>query len=133
MPSLDTNVLLRHLIRDDARQGALVEQLMSRCIQESIPLFIPATVLLELEWVLRSRFGLDKAQVIEALAGLAASSETMFESEEPLEVALELFRTSSADFADCLHVAVSARMARLPLWTFDRKAASLMGASLLAA
>ena len=49
MLSLDTNVLLRHLVRDDARQEALVAQLMNRCIRESIPLFIPVTVLLELE------------------------------------------------------------------------------------
>lgn len=44
-----------------------------------------------------------------------------------LEVALHLFRDSSADFADCLHVALATQAGELPLWTFDRGAAKVGG------
>lgn len=54
------------------------------------------------------------------------------ESERALEVALQLFRKGSADFADCLHVALATQAGEQPLWTFDRGAAKVSGAQLLA-
>ncbi len=50
------------------------------------------------------------------------------ESERALEVALQLYRDGSADFADCLHVALAAQAAALPLWTFDKRTAKVTGA-----
>jgi predicted nucleic-acid-binding protein len=86
-------------------------------------LFVPITVTIELEWVLRSNFGLSKADVLQTLSGLLSSRELSFESERAVEVALQLFRQSPADFADCLHVALAAQAGEQPLWTFDKGAA----------
>jgi predicted nucleic acid-binding protein len=49
-----------------------------------------------------------------------------------LEVALARYRDSSADFSDCVHVALAAQAGEEPLWTFDKKAAKVDGAKLLA-
>jgi len=46
-------------------------------------------------------------------------------------VALLLYRKGSADFADCVHIALAAQVGEQPLWTFDKKAAKLAGAQLL--
>lgn len=132
MPSLDTNVLVRYLVQDDAAQLAAARTLIRRCVSEGLVLFVPVTVTLELEWVLRSRFGFGKAETIAALADLFSAAELTFQSENPLEVALHLYRTGSADFADCLHVALAAEALEAPLWTFDKAAAKLGGARLLA-
>lgn len=51
-----------------------------------------------------------------------------FESERALEVALQLYREGSADFADCLHVALAAQAGELPPWPFDKRAAKVHGA-----
>lgn len=131
MPSLDTNVLVRYIVQDDPAQFAAAQRLIQQCVDEKRTLFVPVTVTLELEWVLRSRFGFGKGDTIRVMSDLFSAAELSFESEQALEVALELYRRSSADFADCLHVALAARSGEQPLWTFDHAAAKVSGATLL--
>jgi len=132
MASLDTNVLVRFLVRDDADQAAAATSLIRSAVRKGEPLFVPVTVLLELEWVLRSAFGFDKPAVLQALFGLLGSFELAFESEGAIEMALAQYDGSAADFFDCLHVALAQRANQSPLWTFDKAAAKLDGAKLLA-
>ena len=94
-------------------------------------MFVPVTVMLELEWVLRSSFGFTKGDVLVTLSSLFSAAELTFESERALEVALQLFREGTADFADCLHVALANQAGESPLWTFDKGAAKVSGAQLL--
>jgi len=133
MPALDTNVLVRYLIHDDAAQSAAARRLVRRCVAEGRALFIPVTVALELEWVLRSNFGFGKDEVMQTLSDLLSSVELSFESERELEVSLLLYREGSADYSDCLHVALASGASEKPLWTFDRVAAKVDGARLLPA
>jgi predicted nucleic-acid-binding protein len=131
MPALDTNVLVRYIVQDDAAQLAAAKRLISRIVAEGSALFVPVTVVLELEWVLRSSFGFTKDDVLLTLSSLFSAAELTFESERALEVALHLFRDGSADFADCLHVALATQAGEQPLWTFDKGAAKVSGARLL--
>jgi predicted nucleic-acid-binding protein len=131
MPSLDTNVLVRYVVQDDVHPLAAAKRLIGRCVGEGRTLFVPVTVVLELEWVLRSSFGFGKSEVLMTLSSLLSAAELTFESERALEVALQLFRKGSADFADCLHVALATCAGEEPLWTFDRGAAEVSGAELL--
>lgn len=132
MPALDTNVLVSYLVQDDAAQLTAARRLIRRCVAEGATLFVPVTVVLELEWVLRSRFEFGKEAVLMTFSSLFSAAELSFESERALEVALQLFRKGSADFADCLHVALAAQAGEQPLWTFDKGAARVDGAQLLA-
>jgi predicted nucleic-acid-binding protein len=129
--ALDTNVLVRFLVQDDAGQGLLARELIQSTLEKGEPLFVPVTVMLELEWVLRSNFSFDKQDIIQTLSSLLAALELSFESEHAVEVALELFRQSSADFSDCMHIALCHAAGMQPMWTFDRAAAKLGGAELL--
>ncbi len=131
MPALDTNVLVRYVVQDDAAQLAAAKRLISRCVDEGLRLFVPVTVVLELEWVLRSNFGFGKDAVLRTLSTLFSAAELTFESERALEVALQLFREGSADFADCIHIALATQAGEQPLWTFDKGAAKVSGARLL--
>ena len=132
MPALDTNVLVRYIVADDAGQLAMARRLISRCVAEGETLFVPVTVALEVEWVLRSSFGFAKDEVMWALSNLFSAAELSFQEERALEVALQLFRETSAHFADCLHIALAAQAGERPLWSFDKKAAKVSGARLLA-
>ncbi|MBK7616832.1 MAG: type II toxin-antitoxin system VapC family toxin [Burkholderiales bacterium] len=131
MPALDTNILVRYIVADDPGQLAAAWRLIKRCVDEGQTLFIPVTVVLELVWVLRSRFGFAKADVLLTLSSLFSAAELTLESERALEVALQLFRKDSADFADCLHIALAVQAGEQPLWTFDKAAAKVNGARLL--
>ena len=128
MPALDTNVLVRCVVLDDSAQLAAARRLLEECIADGQSLFVPVTVTLELEWVLRSSFGFGKHEVVHVLSSLFSAAELSFESERALEVALQLYREGSADFADCLHVALAAQGGETPFWTFDRRAAKVPGA-----
>jgi len=132
MAALDTNVLVRYLVQDEARQGAAARRLIRGAVEAGGALFVPFTVVLELEWVLRSSFGFDKAGVLQALFGLLGSFELVFESEGSVEAALGHYADGSADFADCLHAALALMAGEQPLWTFDKAAAKVDGARLLA-
>lgn len=131
MAALDTNVLVRFLLEDDARQGLLARRLVHAALEQGEALFVPVTVMLELEWVLRSNFGFDKANIVRTLSSLLAAVELRFESESAVEVALELFRNHKADFSDCVHIALSHAAGMAPLLTFDRAASRVVGAQLL--
>jgi predicted nucleic-acid-binding protein len=131
MPALDTNVLVRYVVEDNGGQLAAAKRLIGRCVAEGQSLFVPVTVTLELEWVLRTSFGYVKDDVLQALSNLFSAAELTFESERALEVALQLYREGPADFADCLHIALATEAGEQPLWTFDKGAAKVIGAQLL--
>lgn len=132
MPAPDTNVLVRYIVQDDPSQLAAAKGLISGCVAERSTLFVPVTVMLELEWVLRSSFGFGKDDVLTTLSSLLSAAELTFESEPALEFALQLFRKGPADFADFLHVALAMQAGEQPLWTFDKRASKISGAQPLA-
>lgn len=131
MPGLDTNILVRWLVDDDARQSARVARLFDEARLRAEALFIPTSVLLELEWVLRSGYGFDKPSLIKAFNALLEAQEIDFENEALLEQSLQLYREGNADFADCLHAGACASAKRAPLLTFDRRAERMVGVEML--
>ena len=131
MAALDTNVLVRYLVQDDDLQHATAKKLIRAALSAGETLYIPITVMLELEWVLRSKFRFDKEQISMTLASLLAAAELSIESELAVEIALALYKKNSADFADCVHIALSHVVGEKPLWTFDRAASKIDGAKLL--
>lgn len=129
--ALDTNLLVRLLTRDDEKQYAKVVRLLTEQASENVPVLLTLGVLLEAEWVLRSRYGLAREQISKAFGAMLETAAIAVESPATLEEALMLFGNEpAADFADCLHVA-AARHHGATLATFDRGAARLPGAELL--
>ena len=133
MPAVDTNVLVRWLIDDDERQSSLAQSLLESAQARQTALFVPSTVTLEVEWVLRSRYRLDKAHILAAFNSLLETQEIDFQDEAALERALHHYRSGAAEFADCMHSGICAAAGRSPLLTFDKVAARLPGAELLEA
>lgn len=130
MPTLDTNILVRFLAQDNDKQSALATD----CIQShenDESLFIPLTVVVELEWVLRTSYQLPKTELIALFGHLLETRQIKFHEEELVERAIHLYRHSKADFADCLHLACSDTQSAFPMMTFDKKAARLNGVELL--
>jgi predicted nucleic-acid-binding protein len=131
MAALDTNVLVRYLVQDDEKQFASAKKLVAAALRDGEALYVPLTVTLELEWVLRSKYGFDKEQVSMIFASLLSAFELAFESERVVEIALALFKSNATDFADCIHIASTHAAGESPLWTFDRAASKVEGAKLL--
>jgi predicted nucleic-acid-binding protein len=101
MRAVDTNVLVRALVRDDAAQAAKAEEILARD-----EVFVPVTVMLELEWVLRSRYGFTAERVAQALAMLCAMPRVFVgEADAVRQAAARVAK--GWDFADALHHALS--------------------------
>lgn len=131
--AIDTNVLVRLLVRDDEAQFAAACRLVTDAAQARQPILIMLCALLETEWVLRSRYKLDKTAISGAFARLLESGDVEFEHEPTVEEALHLWgQHARADFADCLLNARAAHLGRTRFVTFDVGASRLPRGELLA-
>ena len=132
MAALDTNVLVRWLAGDDVAQCDAVARLLHTSLAQGERFYVPVTVLLETEWVLRSRYRFSRNQVAQVMDVLLGTLELELQDEPAIERALWLFKhNESADFADCLHVGLAHLAAQAPLITLDKRASRLIGARLL--
>ena len=127
MLGIDTNILVRFLVRDDDAQFEKARKLIKREVTAGRRVFINQLVLMETEWVLRSRYVVAKNQIIEAISGLLSAADVQFEDEPAIEEALFIWKDAAADFADCLIGAKNKRMGCRATATFDVKASKLPG------
>lgn len=130
--AIDTNVLVRLLVRDDESQFAVAQRLVQNAQAQQQPVLIVLLVLLETEWVLRSRYRHSKEVILQALTNLLESEDVRIDDEAVLEEALHLWKAHSTEFADCLITAKTARLGCEHLATFDAAASRLPGAVRLA-
>lgn len=129
--SLDANVLIRLIVKDDEQQLVAARKALAHYSRRSQTLFVPITVALELEWVLRSVYKFAKSDVLNAFSSLLTTLDLVFESEDALEQSLATYEEVTADFGECLHLALASKARALPFLTFDLKAAKALGAKLL--
>jgi predicted nucleic-acid-binding protein len=127
MIGLDTNVLVRFLVRDDEAQYERARRLIRREARAGEPACISLVVLLEAEWVLRSRYQLSKAELIGAFSDLLSAVDLTFEDEAAIEEALFIWQDAGAQFADCLIGARYRALACSATATFDQGALKLPG------
>jgi len=127
MLGIDTNVLVRFLVRDDEAQFEKARKLIKREVAAGRRVFVNQLVLMETEWVLRSRYVAPKNQIIEAISSLLAATDVQFEDEPSIEEALFMWKDSTADFADCLIGAKNRRLGCRATVSFDAKASKLPG------
>ena len=99
MIALDTNVLVRLVTGDDAAQAKRVAERLDT----GDAFFVPLTVALELEWVLRGAYGLKPDRVATTIEALLSIRNLRFADEPAITRALALYRRG-LDFADALHL-----------------------------
>lgn len=130
MTGLDTNILVRFFTKDDPLQSAKAKEFLRTLSVES-PGFISLVSLIELVWVLRSRYQLSKADLIVCVERLLDLPELILEGQAAVAQFLAKFSMGRMDFADCLiessgHVAGCRHTV-----TFDESAARTSGMKLL--
>ena len=127
MIGLDTNVLVRFLVRDDEEQFQRANALILHESQHAAGVSVSLLVLLETEWVLRSRYKLTKDEIIGAFSALRNSLDFNFEDEPSVEAAVFLWKNLNAQFADCLIASDHRGMGCTATATFDKVAVKLPG------
>jgi predicted nucleic-acid-binding protein len=127
MLGVDTNVLVRYLVGDDRWHYERARRLIHREENIGEPVLVSLLVLLEMEWVLRSRYELAKPDIVAVLSSLLQTVELAFEDEPSVEHAIYSWKNSLSEFADCLIDARNRRLGCRATATFDRKALKLAG------
>ena len=132
MIALDTNVIVRYLVRDDNEQAEAARSLIEGLTPGS-PGFICREVMVETAWVLERAYKVARAQVADVLVELTATDSLVVEAADDAVRAAYGYRQGRADFSDLMILAAADRTGARPLYTFDRKLARLHGATLAGA
>lgn len=121
MIALDTNVLVRLLLRDDPQQAESARQLFDANVEQDGALFISDVVLVELAWVLRSRYALKAPVIADTLRALLGNATLSWQSPGAINAALQMFDAQpQVDLSDCLIVALAQAHGCEGVATFDR-------------
>jgi predicted nucleic-acid-binding protein len=123
MRAVDTNVVVRLIVRDDAPQTAAAEQFIRGGVWLSV-LGLAETV-----WVLDTVYEFDTKNLVAAIEMMLHERDLVLEQADVVEAALDLFREKpSLGFSDCLMLNLARKAGHLPLGTFDRNLGRVDGA-----
>jgi predicted nucleic-acid-binding protein len=130
MTGLDTNVIVRFLMKDDAEQAALANSVFAE-LTTAAPGFVCREVLVELVWVLQKIYRLPRTDIADAIEGLLGAREMVVESADHVAVAVDRLRKGGPGFADQMIALAGQGAGCGKTVTFDRKASGLPGMTLL--
>jgi predicted nucleic-acid-binding protein len=121
--AIDTNVLVRLVTKDDESQYKKAQTFVER----HQPVLVTQLSVLELVWVLMSRYGLNKERTCKVVQALLETRELNIQAPAILEAALKTWEKSKADFADCFILETVIDASESPLGTFDTTLGKLEG------
>lgn len=122
MIGLDTNVLVRLLTRDDARQFAAARRYIAANCSSEDPAFINRVVVIEVLWVLESAYAeYGRNQIADALEGLLNTAEFSVEDGTSMRSAISQYR-AGVDFVDALIATLNTLHGCRATATFDKRA-----------
>jgi predicted nucleic-acid-binding protein len=123
MRALDTNALVRFLVRDDENQAQAVKKILLDAEIKGETLFIPFVVLLEMIWVLSSVYDYSKKEIVEALENLLVVAVFQIEEHERVANVCRIALKQDIDLADLLIGVTSRDHGCVTTLTFDKKTA----------
>ena len=119
MIGLDTNVLVRYLTQDDAKQFQEASALLLGLEKHQQSAYLSTVTLCETVWVLARAYKIDRAQIVEMFGKLLDTRLFVIEDKDAVREVVDLYRAGKGDFADYL-VGVRARTAgSVTVATFD--------------
>jgi predicted nucleic-acid-binding protein len=99
---LDTNVLVRYVVKDDAEQLSRVRRLLDDVAQTGDRIYVDDIILCELVWVLRSIYRWNRVAIAQALEEILGIWVLVFADPERFSAATGEYRDGPGDFADYL-------------------------------
>jgi predicted nucleic-acid-binding protein len=130
MIGLDTNVLARYIMQDDAAQAKKATKLIES-LTLAEPGYVPLVAVVELFWVLSSVYELSRSQIVEAIDALIRAKQLVVEQKDQVVRALRVYGTSTADFPDCLIERTAQAAGCERVMTFDVRASKQAGMVLI--
>ncbi|OGM26376.1 hypothetical protein A3D00_04430 [Candidatus Woesebacteria bacterium RIFCSPHIGHO2_02_FULL_38_9] len=117
---LDTNVLLRFLLRDVEEHFKKARALFLEADGEKVKLIIPQIVVFEIQFALEKFYALKKREAIEKIESFISAKNFEIESNQVFKEAVEIYKEKNLSFVDCFLIA-KGRLENTPVFSFDRK------------
>lgn len=127
MIGLDSNVVVRYLAQDDARQAAVATRLIERDLTEREPGFLSLPALAEVVWVMVRCYDADRATVAHVVERLLTVPQLRLQCAEQVWAALRAYVVGRMDFSDALIGALAAHAGCSRTVTFDLAASRAPG------
>ena len=131
MIGIDTNVLARYLAQDDPDQAKIATAFIEDNCTRDNQGFINHITLCEMCWVLNRLYKTPRKQLADIIEQLLRTAQLFVQEPQIIWMALEEFKTSSADFPDCLIAQINLANDCSSTVTFDLKASKAAGFYLL--
>jgi predicted nucleic-acid-binding protein len=125
MIGIDTNVLMRLLVREHDGQLKAAERFVNAHCSSDDPGYVSRIVIAEIAWVLKDVYDYDRAQIAGAIRGILNVSQFEIDSADDVHAAVADFEKFPVGFTDCLIARFNASAGCEYTVTFDRKAAKL--------
>ena len=124
MKALDTNVLVRFLVRDDKRQAETIYRVFKKAESDREVFFVPLLVVLETVWVLESVYKIPRQEMIDSINELILMPILKFETQSAILNFVSSARETKMDLSDLL-IAHSAKFSGCEcVLTFDKRASN---------
>ncbi|MEJ8571353.1 PIN domain-containing protein [Microbaculum marinum] len=131
MIGLDTNVLVRYIVADDADQAKRAARFIEDNLSPEVPGYIGIVVLVELVWVLERAYGYSRGQITGLLDALLTTAELRVEDAESIWPLLDPYRKGSVGFSDLVIASRNVAAGCAETVTFDRRFDKLSGVTSL--
>lgn len=125
MIGLDTNILLRYLLQDDAAQSPAVNRLFEQELSEESPGCISLVTILEIVWVMRGKLRLTAADIVQHLDWILNADVLVVQNRQEVFQAMTALEDGTGEFEDALIGALNQWSGCTESVTFDQKAARL--------
>lgn len=125
MIGLDSNLLIRYLAQDDPQQSKKATYAIEQALDAGEALYLNHIVLCEIGWVLTRAYGYSAEHLADAIESILSAAQFEIESKDLVWQALAAFRSTGADFADCLIATRNAAAGCSKTLTFDKRASRL--------
>jgi predicted nucleic-acid-binding protein len=122
MKAIDTNILIRFLVRDDEEQANAVYRIFRQAESDKSSFFVPTLVLLETIWVLASVYDISRQDTIDAIKDLIQMPILEFEARPAVQKFIDSAQESMTDLPDLLIGQIARFSGCERVLTFDKKA-----------
>src|SRR3989344_2767211 len=121
---LDTNAMLRFLLKDIPSQHKKVENLFIKASRSKLILKIPEVIVFEVMFTLDKYYGYDRDQIINIISSIISTYYVEVESRSIFFEAIELYKNERIEFVDCF-LLIKSKNEKFDLFTFDIKLVNL--------
>ncbi len=112
---IDTNIILRYLLKDSEKLSKIAIETIDKNI-----VYIPTEVIVEVSYVLKKVYNVQKEKIYEAIKLLIEMEDVEFQNKDTIELAFKIYSKRSFDIVDCLLFAYS-KIGHYEVKTFDEK------------